>query len=213
MCWDRISKLPDSLLTHILSYLSTKDSVKTSVLSKRWELLWLKVSGLDLNTMDFLPYGEALLTSMDRYLEFNRGLCLQTFKMKYCRHKKLGNESNVRPVEWVAEVFHRRVQHLDLENELFPTTLDIMPGCIYLSKTLVSLKLVKVGLKNLNYAVSLPCLKIMHLEGNYIMSRDTFYCIDYVRGDGRLVMENLISGSPVLENVTLVRQFNFYLKV
>ncbi|WZZ87252.1 hypothetical protein YC2023_115831 [Brassica napus] len=140
--------------------------------------------------MDFLPYGEALLTFMDRYLEFNCGLCLQTFKMKYCRHKELENESSVRPVKWVAEVFHRRVQHLDLENEL---------------KTLVSLKLVRVGLKNLNYAVSLPCLKIMHLEGNYIMSRDTFYCIDYVRGDGRLVMENLISGSPVLENVTLRR--------
>ncbi|CAF1732700.1 hypothetical protein Bca4012_043045 [Brassica carinata] len=135
----------------------------------------------DLNTMDFLPYGEALLTFMDRYLEFNCGLCLQTFKMKYCRHKELENESSVRP------------------------SLDIMPGCIYLSKTLVSLKLVRVGLKNLNYAVSLPCLKIMHLEGNYIMSRDTFYCIDYVRGDGRLVMENLISGSPVLENVTLRR--------
>ncbi|KAL0748581.1 hypothetical protein Bca101_030583 [Brassica carinata] len=118
----------------------------------------------DLNTMDFLPYGEALLTFMDRYLEFNCGLCLQTFKMKYCRHKELENESSVRP------------------------SLDIMPGCIYLSKTLVSLKLVRVGLKNLNYAVSLPCLKIMHLEG-----------------DGRLVMENLISGSPVLENVTLRR--------
>lgn len=57
-------------------------------------------------------HGEALLTFMDRYLEFNRGLCLQTFKMKYCRHKELGNESSVRPVEWVAEVFHRRVQHL-----------------------------------------------------------------------------------------------------
>ncbi|KAF3500223.1 hypothetical protein F2Q69_00041801, partial [Brassica cretica] len=128
----------------------------------------------DLNTMDFLPYGEALLTFMDRYLEFNCGLCLQTFKMKYCRHKELENESSVSPVKWVAEVFHRRVQHLDLENELFPTTLEFRyHAWLYLSKQ-------DIGV--------------------------------FEARDGRLVMENLISGSPVLENVTLVRQFNFYLK-
>ncbi|CAN6866857.1 unnamed protein product [Brassica oleracea] len=168
MCCDRISELPDSLLTHILSYLPTKDSVKTSVLSKRWELLWLNVSGLDLNTMDFLPYGEALLGFMDRFLEFNCGSCLQTFKMKYCRYTEIGYDS------------------------ITPRGLDIMPDCIYVSKTLVSLKLVQVGLEDPKFAVSLPCLKIMH--GDFLC-----YCWnsykEYVTNDGRFVMENLISGS------------------
>lgn len=209
MCCDRISELPDSLLTHILSYLSTKDSVKTGVLSRRWELLWLKVSGLDLNTMDFLPYGgEALLSFMDRFLEFNRGWCQQTFKMKYCRCTE--TDSSIRLVEWIPELVHRRVQHLILENEGSPYSLDIMPDCIYVSKTLVTLKLVYVVLKDLKFAVSLPCLKNMHLENNYIYilyndapNLDALCLIDYVSSGGRLIMENLISGSPVLENVTL----------
>ncbi|CAH2046385.1 unnamed protein product, partial [Thlaspi arvense] len=84
---DRISELLESLLVEILSHLPTKDSVKTAVLSKRWECLWLKVLVLDLNAIDFLPCGEALVSLMDIYLEFNRGCCIQKFKMKYDRYK------------------------------------------------------------------------------------------------------------------------------
>ncbi|KFK33615.1 hypothetical protein AALP_AA5G036900 [Arabis alpina] len=37
---DRISHLPEALLVHILSMLSTKDVVATSALSKQWKSLW-----------------------------------------------------------------------------------------------------------------------------------------------------------------------------
>ncbi|CAG7882797.1 hypothetical protein BRARA_C03728 [Brassica rapa] len=195
---DRISEFPDCLLTHILSYLSTKDSVKTSVLSKRWEFLWLNVSGLDLNDLDFLPYGFVY-----RFFEFNRGSCLQTFKLKYCRYTKLGYDSS-NSLEWITQMVHRRVQHLDLENK-YLCRLYIMPECVYVSKTLVSLKLVKIGLKDPKFDVSLPCLKIMHLANNYFKKpdRNGFCFMDYLCGDGHLIMKKLISGSPVLENITM----------
>uniref|UniRef100_A0A803R4K9 F-box domain-containing protein n=1 Tax=Cannabis sativa TaxID=3483 RepID=A0A803R4K9_CANSA len=38
---DRISKLPDSVIIHILSFLPTEDVVQTCILSKRWKLIWL----------------------------------------------------------------------------------------------------------------------------------------------------------------------------
>ncbi|ESQ39593.1 hypothetical protein EUTSA_v10001236mg [Eutrema salsugineum] len=69
---DRISELPESLLTQILSYLPTKDSVKTSVLLKRWENLWLRVPVLDLNVSNFPRHGKGFRSFIENFLEFNK---------------------------------------------------------------------------------------------------------------------------------------------
>lgn len=51
---DLISKLPDALISKVLSYLSTKEAVGTSVLSSRWKSLWLFfISEIDLDTCQF----------------------------------------------------------------------------------------------------------------------------------------------------------------
>lgn len=44
---DRISPLPDDLISHILTHLSTCDVLRTSLLSKRWISLWERVPDLD----------------------------------------------------------------------------------------------------------------------------------------------------------------------
>lgn len=46
---DRISKLPESLISCILSFLPTKDAVRTSVLSKTWVYRWTTITKLDIN--------------------------------------------------------------------------------------------------------------------------------------------------------------------
>ena len=52
---DRISNLPESLLYHILSFLPTKNTVATSILSSKWKLLWTLVPKLDLDTDTIVP--------------------------------------------------------------------------------------------------------------------------------------------------------------
>ncbi|KAF3339174.1 F-box/LRR-repeat protein [Carex littledalei] len=54
---DRISSLPDEVLTHILSFLSTEDAVQTCVLSKRWKNTWAAVPILNINHKHFLING------------------------------------------------------------------------------------------------------------------------------------------------------------
>ncbi|TYH87022.1 hypothetical protein ES332_D01G086000v1 [Gossypium tomentosum] len=50
---DRVSDLPDSILCHILSFLSTKDAVVTSILSTRWRYLFTLLSNLDFDLGEF----------------------------------------------------------------------------------------------------------------------------------------------------------------
>lgn len=52
---DRISKLPDGVLNHILSFLPTKSAIATGRLSRRWRHLWQHLSVLDF--MDDYHYG------------------------------------------------------------------------------------------------------------------------------------------------------------
>jgi hypothetical protein len=53
---DIISKLPDSLISHILSCLSTKDAVRTSVLSKKWIDKWTLINKVIIDEDDSVLY-------------------------------------------------------------------------------------------------------------------------------------------------------------
>ncbi|KAF3487806.1 hypothetical protein F2Q69_00055289 [Brassica cretica] len=197
---DRISELPDPLLTQILSNLPIIDSVKTSALSKRWESLWLNVSTLDLNDRDIAPpYKKLFASFIDSFLEHNFESRLQKLKIKY-------DECNVNlfPVsEWITTAVDLRgIQHLDVEIQNPMYVIDFTPASVYKSRTLVSLKLRHVRVRNLFEVdvVSLPCLKIMCLEN-----------VCYGK-EGALSVEKLISGCPVLEDLDLVRKCNDLVK-
>ncbi|CAM8884326.1 unnamed protein product [Rhodiola kirilowii] len=50
---DRITKLPDEIIGHILGYLPICDAVRTSVLSRRWRCSWTKTVQLNLYFIDY----------------------------------------------------------------------------------------------------------------------------------------------------------------
>jgi len=128
------------------------------------------------------------------------------------KHDDSMDDCNKRVMEWIAEVVHGGVQHLDVDAktcgiiqshpDIYKSTMcspsvDSMPKYVYVSKTVVSLKLVKVGHEDPKFVVSLPSLKMMHLEN-----------ILYKNHGVLLIIKMLLSGSPVLEVLTLVRHFD-----
>ncbi|RID45118.1 hypothetical protein BRARA_I01867 [Brassica rapa] len=195
MGYDRISALPDCLITEILLCLPTRDSVKTSVLSTRWRNLWLDVPGLDIKLL--FSNANTITNFIERFLEFNSDARLRKFKITYDDTSSKGHGPfGIR--EWIATAISRGAQHLDVVDTFlrYISFKEFMPLDIYKSKTLVSLKLVEVGMSNPDFVVSLPCLKNMHLEK-----------ITY-SGEDPSFMEKLISGCPVLEDLTVYRSFD-----
>ncbi|CAA7022939.1 unnamed protein product [Microthlaspi erraticum] len=197
---DRISELPDDLIAQILVRLPIRDSIRTSVLSKRWEFLWLKVPVLDLNAFDFSRL--VLASIMGRFLESNQRSCLQKFKIKYVDDLELRHTLVDRYTDWVIRIIDLGIQHLEIEKPMYPFVLKKLPMDVYNSKTLVSLKLANVWYRNPERDVSLPSLKILHLEDPYFDGGD----------NGPLIVDKLIAGCPVLEDLTVVRDCVHYLK-
>ncbi|XP_020879003.1 FBD-associated F-box protein At5g22730 [Arabidopsis lyrata subsp. lyrata] len=189
---DLISKLPDSLITQILLYLPIKKAVRTCVLSKRWESIWLSIPWLDLDSEEFPNY-KAFVIFMDRFVDFSR-------EQKSCLHKlKLSIQKiwsdQYRITRWIDFVATRKLQHLDVEclfvkRECF----EVMPLSLYICETLITLRLHRIYLDSFE-SVSLPRLKTMHLELNVY--------------DNDAGLESLISSCPVLEDLSIVRSVDY----
>ncbi|XP_062021421.1 F-box/FBD/LRR-repeat protein At3g26920-like [Rosa rugosa] len=83
---DRISELPDSVLCHIFSFLPTLYVVWTTVLSTRWNNLWISVPSLDFNQTDFPGRRGwlALRTFVDRVLSVRDSSHIDRFHLFCC---------------------------------------------------------------------------------------------------------------------------------
>ncbi|MED6196352.1 hypothetical protein PIB30_046705 [Stylosanthes scabra] len=57
---DKISNLPECIISSILSLLPTEDAVRTSVLSTAWINLWRSITSLDIDDIDLLYSGKCV---------------------------------------------------------------------------------------------------------------------------------------------------------
>ncbi|CAH8279531.1 unnamed protein product [Arabidopsis lyrata] len=178
---DRISQLPEPLISEILCHLSTKDAVRTSALSTKWRNFWRWVPGLDLDPYAFSDF-DAYVSFVEKFFDSHRESWIRKLRLSfgYFRHGMCDLTS------WIDAVTRRRIQHLDVSS----FHGGEIPLSIYTCETLVDLRLSEVTLCNTEF-VSLPCLKIMHLRHNRFPNETT--------------LQKLISGSPVLEDLTIVR--------
>ncbi|CAN7052372.1 unnamed protein product [Brassica rapa subsp. trilocularis] len=78
---DRVSNLPDEVLCHILSFLTTKEAALTSILAKRWRNLLAFVPSLTIDDSVFLHPEEGKQNRQDIIQSFmnfvDRVLALQ----------------------------------------------------------------------------------------------------------------------------------------
>ncbi|KAI9118763.1 hypothetical protein K1719_010208 [Acacia pycnantha] len=83
------SELPEKVLSHILSFLPTKEAVRTSVLSKRWEYIWTSIPKLRFHhhftepSMDFVNIIDRLLRLRGSYDITSFSLYIDIFNLDF----------------------------------------------------------------------------------------------------------------------------------
>lgn len=186
---DRVSTLPDSLLCHILSFLPTKLTIATSILSKRWRPLWKSITTLDFDDESFQDFGSFRHFLYSVIVSRDATLPIQSFRIR------CGQSNNFDPRDlyrFVDAVVQRRIEIFDLniyEGALFVYLKEISPSVhrVLSCNTLVVLKLANLAVYDVPHLVHLPLLKTLYLISI------VFYC-------GIVHFRNLLRGCPILED-------------
>ncbi|XP_019084696.1 PREDICTED: FBD-associated F-box protein At5g56370-like [Camelina sativa] len=183
---DRISFLPDDFLLQILSLLTTKDVLKTSLLSKRWRNLWKLVHKLEYidYTKNAADHARFLLF-VDRSLLLNTAPILESLSFKFdrqCNDVDIGF--------WVRIAVERGLRHFDY----YPYPPSKLPQSLFTCGTLMVLKLTNVSLADVKFPVSFPLLKVLHLRWVIYFDDET--------------PQKLLSSCLILQELVVDRQRN-----
>ncbi|KAG2328914.1 hypothetical protein Bca4012_021470 [Brassica carinata] len=183
---DRISNLPDELLVKILSFVPTKEAVSTSVLSKRWEYLWIWSPNLEFgHRVCSEDRCKRLQSFLDRNLPLHRAPVIESFRLESC-------SSHFKPESikmWVSTAVSHCLRELDiLHDDTDPAkSKNILPSNLFACKSLVILKLVGEILLDVPNMISLPSLKTLKIKRVRYSSEET--------------LQRLLSNCPVLEDL------------
>nr|XP_025617731.1 F-box/LRR-repeat protein At4g14096-like isoform X1 [Arachis hypogaea] len=189
---DVISRLPDEILCNILSFLPTRTSVATSVLSHRWRYLWKKVHVLDLND-DFLYTPErSHEEAQERFLIFlNKFELLRRLIRKFHLSCRVGDYGYDDLFHWIDYVIGR-VSELHFSMRTDGESHDLHEA--FYSTSLVSLVL------DGNIIIFLEDFDPIHSESIFPSLKNLELHVNYVD------LNVLLSGCPALETlrVTLI---------
>lgn len=178
---DMFSGLPDPIISHILSFLPTKEAASASVLSKRWRFLFASATNLDFKSDDNSP---SFMEFVDMLLDLQGTAPLNRFSLSLT-----DNPDPVHVTLWILHALGRGVSDLDLRLlSEYP-----LPHEIFVSKTLVRLKLGEghdVTLSADVEDVFLPKLKILDIDSVVFEEEGVGFA-------------SLLSGCPVLEELVL----------
>ncbi|XP_018442962.2 F-box protein At3g59000 [Raphanus sativus] len=191
---DHISNLPDGVLCHILSFLTTKEAALTSILAKRWLNLVAFIPSLKIDDTVFLhpekgkgdreDVKQSFMDFVDRVLALQGNSPLNKFSLM-C----VTDVDTDRVDGWISSALARGVSDLDLKiinNEEF---YQLSPKCFECS-TLVSLTIGSgIDISLVAGRIRLPLLKTLVLDSVSVCPNE---------------FETLLHALPSLEELLLV---------
>ena len=205
---DRISNLSDSLLCHVLWFLTTKEAVVTSILSSRWKTLWTLVPKLDFDSHEFERISssdEEQSPNQHDNQDYGNNRYRFTFTHILTRAWAIRNLNNANPIKhfrlcwdsndfdpihaetWVRAALTPDLEVLDLLSG-FSQPFELPSTLLNYAKSLVVLKL-KKGIVVNPPSFGFPRLKTLLLQS-----------VIYTNGD---TLSELLSCCPVLQNLYL----------
>ncbi|CAI9755942.1 unnamed protein product [Fraxinus pennsylvanica] len=180
---DHLSCLPDSILSHILSFLDTKSAIRTSVLSKRYALVWTLLSNLDFKYSGIDIPG---FTSYVNHVLDRREHSIVT-RFRLSLHKNVDSSFVEKCIEYAAE---HKVQDLRVRVCTKPKSV-VLPGLLLNMSCLRILRLNNGTCWSIELpkSLALPNLKVLRLK-NFAFSDSNY--------NGEIFM-----GCPNLETLVL----------
>lgn len=194
---DRISSLPAYVIDQILSQLSIRDAVRTSVLSRKWRYKWATIPLLVFDSQcvsssqDQTLVKNKLVNIVDHVLLLHNGPILK-FKLS---HRDLLGVTDID--RWILHVSRSCIKEFVLE--IWKGQRYKVPSSLFSCQNLIHLELFNCLLKPPSTFKGFRNLKSLDLQ-HITLSQDVF--------------ENLISSCPLLERLTLMNFDGFtHLKI
>ncbi|KAK4604171.1 hypothetical protein RGQ29_012610 [Quercus rubra] len=188
---DFISRVPDSILSYILSFLQTREAVCTSILSSRWRTVWTLVPTLDLDQekLSKISVDQSSCTTLGDILSnlwMLRSTVPNSTPIQKLRIHWFTPCFPLHAHTWIRANILHGLQDLDLS---ISTPLEL-PRCLFFCTTLVLLKLKGQFLLNpVPSASTLPSLKTLLLQRVHYANPNS--------------LSTLLAACPVLQDLTL----------
>lgn len=187
---DRLSELPDFILLLMLSFLPTRDAIKTSTLSRRWDRLWTSVSTLKFHLPHCQKTPEDFINFVYCALLLHESQRISKFSIRLYYNEKFASHVDA----WICSAIRKRVKvlHLDFTRQVSYTPgRDVpyaLPHHFFDNETFTELKLNFCSFKM--HGVQLSWKSLRKLSLRQIVLTD-----DMING--------ILAGCPVLEGLVL----------